>query len=92
MPDLHVVHGDLLRDAGDAGAAAAAYEAAMRAAHGWGAATSELRAAIRLCRLDDAPAAFRAERLDRLREVYTTLTEGLDSPDLVEARGLLADG
>jgi predicted ATPase/class 3 adenylate cyclase len=90
MPDLHLVHADLLRDAGDDIAAAASYTSALGAAHGWGAATSELRAAVRLCRLADASAAVRAERLDRLRDVYATLTEGLDSPDLVAARALLA--
>jgi predicted ATPase/class 3 adenylate cyclase len=89
MPDLHRAHGDLRRDAGEVGAAAAAYEAALVAAHGWGAATSELRAAMSLCRLDDGSAAVRERRLRRLREVVATLTEGLDSIDLREARSLL---
>jgi tetratricopeptide (TPR) repeat protein len=90
MPDLHLAHGDLLRDAGDVGAAAAAYEAALAAAHGWGAATSELRAAVSLCRMEGVPVGAREQRLQRLREVYASLTEGFDSPGLTEARGMLA--
>jgi hypothetical protein len=48
---------------------------------------SQLRAAVRLCRLrrnqEDATAGA------RLRAVYDTLTEGFTNADLLEARALL---
>ena len=90
LPDLHIVRGDLLRDAGEPAAAAEAYERGLAAAHGWGAATSELRAALRLASLDGVPEDIREAGRTRLASLYPTLTEGLEAPDLVAARTLLA--
>jgi predicted ATPase len=47
-----------------------------------GARSPQLRAAIGLCRLDG--------EMEPLRSVYETFTEGFTTPDLVEARALLA--
>jgi hypothetical protein len=38
----------------------------------------------------DVPVGAREQRLQRLREVYASLTEGFDSPGPTEARGMLA--
>ena len=46
----------------------------------------QLRAATRLVRLREQD----AEATESLRAVYETFTEGFDSPDLVEARAVLA--
>jgi hypothetical protein len=89
VPDLHLVHGDLLLDAADPVGAEAAYTAGLAAASGWGARTPELRAALRLCQLD-APDAVMAGRLVRLRSAYETFSEGVESPDLVATRALLS--
>lgn len=92
MPDLHLVHGDLARDGGDGGTAQAAYERAIGAAHAWGSGTPALRAATHLCRLEASSETERATRLVALRSVVDSLAEGLDSPDMVAARELLAAG
>jgi predicted ATPase/class 3 adenylate cyclase len=91
LSDLHLAHGDALRDLGDPGAAAAAYETALAAAQRWGAATSELRAALRLARLEGLPGNVRERGRSRLAALLPNLTEGLDAPDLVAARAVLAE-
>jgi hypothetical protein len=47
----------------------------------------QLRAAVRLCRIATEPE--RSDRLETLRAVRATLTEGLGAPDVVEADALL---
>ena len=47
----------------------------------------QLRAATRLVRLRGQD----ADAIESLRAVYETFTEGFDSPDLVEARAVLAE-
>ena len=89
VADLHIVHGDLLLGASDPVGAEAAYVAGLAAASGWGARTPELRAALRLCQLE-APDVMLDGRLARLRSVYETFGEGLESPDLDAARALLS--
>jgi predicted ATPase/class 3 adenylate cyclase len=89
LPDLHLVHGDLLADTGDAAAAAAAYESAAQAAQAWGARTSELRAALRISQLEGIDDAIREGGRARTAALLQQLTEGADSPDLVAARGIL---
>jgi hypothetical protein len=89
MADLHLAKGDLLLRA-DPGAAQAEFEQAWATAQGWGAATSALRAAIRLCRMAGGPGGDvvivpRA----RLAEILRTFTEGAEYRDLIEARELL---
>ena len=48
---------------------------------------TQLRAALRLCRLWRSQGRDDADRL--LRSVYDTFTEGFATPDLTEARELL---
>jgi hypothetical protein len=91
LPEVHLVSGDLWLQAGDVDAATSAWQAAAGGAHRWGASTSELRALVRLCRLDGASSAGRDERLAALRAVVGTFSEGLDSPDLVAAQVVLAE-
>jgi len=89
-PLFHVVRGDLSM-AGrspDVAAATACYERGLAMAERLGARTPALRAAARLARIatpEDRPA-----RVDQLRAIHSTFTEGLSSPDLVEAAELLA--
>jgi predicted ATPase/class 3 adenylate cyclase len=88
-PLFHVVRGDLSM-AGpnpDVEAATECYEQAYAMAERLAARTPQLRAAGRLCRIaaeEDRPA-----RLDALRAVHATFSEGLAAPDLVEAAKLL---
>jgi tetratricopeptide (TPR) repeat protein len=90
-PDLRIALGDLLQLGGDDSAAATAWEEARAIGQQWGAATPQLRAALRLCRLEASP-ELRDARLAELRSVYETLSEGLGSPDLVAARALVGEG
>jgi hypothetical protein len=88
MVDLHLVKGDLLHAGGTDREAAEAYGRAIAAARGWGAATSELRALVRLCALD-LPGGPSIEA--RRREVGRALAgfvEGLDAPHLLAARAI----
>ena len=91
MPDLYIVRGDLLL-ASEAAAAEAEYERALEIAGAWGARTSELRAAIRLHRIvRDSDPARRRDRSRRLRDILGTLSEGEETPDILEARILVGD-
>jgi predicted ATPase/class 3 adenylate cyclase len=88
-PLFHIVRGDLSL-AGprpDAATATECYEEAFAMAERLGARMPQLRAAGRLCRIatpDDRPA-----RIDALRAVHSTFTDGLAAPDLLEAAELL---
>ncbi len=86
---FHVVRGDLslLGPERDVAAATASYEASAALSERFGARGPQLRAAVRLCRI--ATDADRRARLEALRAVYDTFTEGFDAPDLVEAAALL---
>ena len=80
------LRGELLLDgATDAAAAEALFRRAAEVARRQGARSWELRAAISLTRIA-APGGR-----ERLADVYARFTEGLDAPDLAEARRLLAD-
>jgi hypothetical protein len=92
LPELHLIHGDLLADTGDPAAAAAAYLRGAEAAGAWGAATSELRAAVRLGRLEGAGEEARAAARTRLAALLPRFTEGLGSPDLAAAHEVLGQG
>ena len=88
-PDLWTLKGDavlLLGAPNDE--AAACYQVALTLARETGAKTSELRAATRLARL-----RHRQGRADEgalaLREIYTSFTEGRDTPDLRAAANAL---
>ena len=89
-PLLHVVRGDLSLLAADAdpAAATASFERAWSLAGSVGARMPQLRAAVRLCRcVSDAE---RADRLEALRVLHATFTEGSSTPDLQDATELLA--
>jgi predicted ATPase/class 3 adenylate cyclase len=89
-PLFHIVRGDLsmLGPNPDVAEATACYERAYAMAEGLGARTPQLRAAARLVRV--ATAEARGARVERLRAVDATFTEGRAAPDLLEAAELLA--
>jgi predicted ATPase len=70
-------------------AAESCFQQAVAIAHGQGAKSLELRAAMSLSRLWDQQGKG-PEARQVLSEVYLWFTEGLDSPDLRTARALLA--
>jgi len=86
---FHVVRGDLSLLDPDRNVAAAtrSYEKAFSVASRFGEPMLQLRAAVRLCRI--ATDDDRAARLETLRAVHSTFTEGHATPDLLEARQLL---
>ena len=85
-PEFGLIKGDLLLAGGDAAGAELLLEGVFEAARGLGLKMPQLRAATRLARL-----RRRSDATDVLRGVYESFTEGLDSPDLVEARAVLAE-
>jgi hypothetical protein len=86
VPEFRLVQGDLLLELpGREDAAEVQYRRAFDKAGAWDQRMPELRAAIRLCRLSGERDAAFAE----LRTVDDTFTEGLDTPDLTEARELI---
>jgi hypothetical protein len=86
---VHIVRGDLslLGPEPDVAAATASYEYAAALAGQFEARMPQLRAAVRLCRV--ATDTDRSDRLEALRAVHATFTEGFSTPDLVEAAELL---
>ncbi|MDP8928966.1 MAG: hypothetical protein M3O70_10425 [Actinomycetota bacterium] len=88
-PEYAMLKGDLLLGTCDAGAAVPWFQSAFDAAGEVGVRMSQLRAATRLTRLWRA--AGKDPDAELLRGVYQTLTEGFDTPDLVEARAVLGD-
>jgi class 3 adenylate cyclase len=89
QPELHRLWGELALAAGRArDEARPAFEAARTAARERGARSFELRAAIRLARLD-GEAGERQRARDLLAPVYGWFTEGFETPNLIEAKALL---
>jgi DNA-binding winged helix-turn-helix (wHTH) protein len=86
--EIHRVRGELLRCAGDHEPAEQSFRQGLAVARAQTALSLELRAATSLARLlrDSSRAA---EARDTLAAVYGRFTEGLDTPDLVDARALL---
>jgi hypothetical protein len=94
IAELQLLKGDVL--AALAGMAAAPeetpaswYRLAIANATRWGARISILRAALRLARVEDEPAA-RDDAVRMLRGTFEAFTEGHDTPDLREAAEFLA--
>jgi predicted ATPase/class 3 adenylate cyclase len=87
---FHILHGDLslLGPAPDVAVATASFDRAFVMAERYNARMPQLRAAARLSRVADE--SDRGERLEKLRSVYATFTEGFATPDLIEAAELLA--
>jgi predicted ATPase len=83
--EIHRLRGDLLlmRDEEAMIEAQECYSLAARTARSQSAKTFELRAAMRLCRLNERE--FRGV----LAEIYGWFTEGFSTPDLTEARAIL---
>ena len=88
-PLFHVLHGDLvlIGPNPDLSAARAAYERAFASSERYGARMSQLRAAVRLCRI--AGEEDREARLAQLRPIHATFSDGFETPDLREAAELL---
>ena len=87
--ELHRLRGEALRTTGDPGAEAA-FLRARDVARRQSARSLELRAAASLARLyRDTRRAAKGRSL--LAETLAGFTEGFDTPDLREARALLAD-
>jgi predicted ATPase len=88
IPELSLLKGDLLTAAGAADADVAHwFQRSFDGAGDQGVRMTQLRAALRLCRLWRSQGTDDADRL--LRSVYDTFTEGFATADLVEARTLL---
>jgi tetratricopeptide (TPR) repeat protein len=89
-PLFHIVRGDLSMLGSEASAAAAieSYERALDVSARVGARMTQLRAATRLVRISSD--ADRAKRVETLHSLHATFTEGLETPDLVEAGQLLS--
>jgi adenylate cyclase len=86
--EIHRVRGELYRCAGDHDSAEECYRQGLAVARAQGALSLELRAATSLARLLHGSNRT-AEARDTLSAVYGRFTEGLDTPDLVDARALL---
>jgi TOMM system kinase/cyclase fusion protein len=94
LPEVHRLQGDLLRAGGAPAAEAESWlEQAREIARGQGALSLELRAVASLARqrLASRERGRRREEARRLlADTYGAFTEGFDTPDLVEAKELLA--
>jgi predicted ATPase/class 3 adenylate cyclase len=90
VPEFYLVKGDLLLAARAFGRDRAEpwFQRAFDVARGLDARMSQLRAALRLCRLRCEEGKVE-EGSQVLRPVYETFTEGFDTVDLIEARSLL---
>jgi DNA-binding SARP family transcriptional activator/predicted ATPase len=91
--ELHRVRGELLRARrapGDEAEAEASFHKAIQVARGQQAKSWELRATTSLARLWQAQGRIDEAR-QVLSEIYGWFTEGFDTPDLREARGLLEE-
>lgn len=90
FPELHRVRADilLLQPNADIQAVEQEYRNAIAASQQYGALTQELRAVTRLGRLLQS-CGRAAEARELLAPLYAKFTEGLDTPDLIEAKTLL---
>jgi predicted ATPase/class 3 adenylate cyclase len=88
-PFFWIVRGDLslLGAAPDTASATDSYERAYATAEQFDARMLQLRAAVRLARM--APDTDKTRRIEALRSVHSTFSEGSDTRDLAEAEALL---
>jgi predicted ATPase/class 3 adenylate cyclase len=84
-PEFALVKGDLLLALNDNRGSESCFRSAYDVAESLGLRMPQLRAATRLTRLGRVGT-------DVLRSVYGTFTQGLERPDLVEARAVLDEG
>ena len=88
--ELHRQRGELLLSQGDEAGAEASLHKAIEVARRQSAKSWQLRATVSLCRLWQVQGrADEAQQM--LSEIYGWFTEGFDTPDLQEARALLAE-
>jgi predicted ATPase/class 3 adenylate cyclase len=87
LPEFQLLKGDLLLALGHGADAESWFQRAFDIAQRLDARMSQLRAAVRLCRLRSDRDGGTAGT--QLRAVYDTFTEGFTTADLVEARALL---
>jgi predicted ATPase len=90
LAELHRLRGELLLASRQPGPAEACFRDAIAAARTQGARWWELRAASSLARLQSGEGRRREAR-ELLAPIYDWFTEGVDTPDVVEARALLDD-
>jgi predicted ATPase len=88
--ELHRLRGDLLNATGDPSAAERSYHQALAIAKLQAAKLLELQASLSLARLW-CKQNRRGEARDLLAPIYGWFTEGLDMPDLKEAKALLEE-
>ena len=90
--ELHRLKGELLLSNSDGNGAEAetCFKQAIKIAQGQNAKSFELRATTGLARLWQGEGK-QSEARDLLAPVYGWFTEGFDTPDLIEAKGLLDD-
>jgi predicted ATPase/class 3 adenylate cyclase len=90
LPELQLLRGDLLLALGQGTGADPEpwFQQAFDLAQRLDARMSQLRAAVRLCRLGQDRGGGRSGA-QRLRAVYSTFTEGFTTADLTEARALV---
>jgi class 3 adenylate cyclase/predicted ATPase len=86
--ELYRLKGELLQTRGDVSAAEEAFDEAVRVARKQGARSLELRAAMSMCRVRTMMGR-REEGRQMLEPIYRWFAEGIDTPDLREARMLL---
>jgi predicted ATPase len=89
-PELHRLQGELLLQQGDEGKAEASFNKAIEVARQQQAKSLELRAAMSLSRLWQKQGQ-REKARQMLAKIYGWFTEGFDTPDLKEAKALLAE-
>jgi hypothetical protein len=90
VPEFQLLKGDLLLALGHDAHPEPWFQQAFDIARRLDARMSQLRAAVRLCRLRSDRDG--GESAAQLRAVYSTFTEGFTTADLTEARALLETG
>jgi predicted ATPase/class 3 adenylate cyclase len=88
-PEFALLKGDLLLALGDPDGARRWFRRTLDVAAGFELRMPELRAAVRLARMSGA--GGQSDEAEVLHRVYSTFTEGFDTPDLVEARDALQE-